>query len=82
MSATLAAPARGDLIVDLTGEQAQRQADETGVVPQHALDRQVRLARVGGPEHGRDIADAAGEIEAHSQLSSRTTSCRRHCRVV
>mgnify|MGYP003693809469 CR=1 FL=1 len=60
------AGARGDLVVDLAREQAQRQADQARVVAQHALDRQMRLARVGGPEHGRDVADAVCEIEAHS----------------
>src|SRR5262245_66644074 len=31
----------------------------------------MRLARIGGPKHGRDVADAGGEVEAHSQMSSR-----------
>ena len=58
------------LVVDLAREQAQRQADQPRVMPQHALDRQVCLARVGGPEHGGHVADAGGEIEAHSQMPS------------
>ena len=65
---------RDDLVVDLAGKQAQRQADEPGLVAQHALDRQVRLARVGRPEHGRDVADAMLEIAAHSEKLSQ---CRR-----
>ena len=60
----------GDLVVDLAGKQAQRQADQPRVMPQHALDRQVRLARIGGPEHGGHVADAGGEVEAHSPMSS------------
>src|SRR5262245_52052711 len=60
-----------DLVVDLAREQAQRQSDEPGLVTQHALDRQVRLARIGGPKHGSDVADAGSEVEAHSQMSSR-----------
>src|SRR5262245_12486299 len=31
----------------------------------------MRLARIGGPKHGRDVADAGGEVEAHSQMSSK-----------
>ena len=64
------ADAGGDLVVDLAREQAQRQADHAAVVAEHALDREVGLAGVGGPEHGRHIADARFEIEAHSQASS------------
>ena len=45
--------ARGDLVVDLAREQTQRQADHPALVPEHALDGEVRLAGVGGPEHGR-----------------------------
>ena len=60
---------RDDLVVDLARQQAQRQADEPRLVAQHALDGQVRLARVGRPEHGRHIADAMFEIAAHSASS-------------
>src|SRR5262249_61685256 len=59
-----------DLVVDFARQQAQRQSNEPGLVTQHALDRQMRLARIGGPKHGRDVADAGGEVEAHSQMSS------------
>ena len=55
----------GDLVVDLARKQPQRQADQPRVVAEHALDRQVRLARVGGPEHGRHVADASFEIADH-----------------
>ena len=41
------ADAGSDLVVDLARKQAQRQADQARVVAEHALDRQVRLARVG-----------------------------------
>ena len=40
-----------DPVVDLAREQAQRQADHARAVAQHALDRQVRLAGVGGAQH-------------------------------
>ena len=59
------ADAGDDLVVHLAREQPQRQADQARLVAEHALDRQMRLARVGGPEHGRDIADAICEIQPH-----------------
>src|SRR5262245_42364729 len=31
----------------------------------------MRLARIGGPKHSSDVADAGGEVEAHSQMSSK-----------
>ena len=43
-----------DLVVDLARQQPQRQADHAGGMPQHPLDRQMRLAGVGRPEHGGD----------------------------
>ena len=38
-------------VVDLAGQQPERQADHAGGVPQHALHRQVGLAGVGRPQH-------------------------------
>ena len=61
---------RNDLVVDLARQQAQRQADEPRLVAQHALDGQVRLARVGRPEHGRHVANAVFEIATHSESLS------------
>ena len=48
------AGARGDLVVDLARQQAQRQADDARRMREQALDRQMRLAGVGRPEHGGD----------------------------
>ena len=48
------AEARGEPIVDLAGEEAQRQTDHPRGVLEHALDRPVGLAGVGGPQEGRD----------------------------
>ena len=48
------AHARDDLVVDLAGEQAQRQADDPAGMAQHALDGEMGLAGVGGTEHRRD----------------------------
>ena len=48
------AGARGDLVVDLARQQAQRQADDARRMREQPLDRQMRLAGVGRPEHGGD----------------------------
>ena len=41
-----------DAVVDLARQQPQRQADHPGRMAEHALDRQMRLASVGGAENG------------------------------
>ncbi len=46
--------ARSDAIVDFASEEAQRQPDHPARVVEHVLDGAVGLARVGGPEEGRD----------------------------
>ena len=43
-------------VIDLAREQAQGQADHARAMGQHPLDRQMRLAGVGRPKHGRDVA--------------------------
>ena len=40
-----------DAVVDLTGQEPQRQADHARGVAQHPLDGQMRLAGVGGTQH-------------------------------
>ena len=45
-------------LIDLPGEQAQGQPDHAALVAEHALDGQMRLAGIGGPEDGRDAARA------------------------
>ena len=45
-----------DLVVDLAGQEPQRQADHAHLVCEHALDGQMRLAGIGGPEHRGDAA--------------------------
>ena len=42
-----------DLVIDLARQQAQRQPDNAGTIPEHAVDGVMRLARVGRPENGR-----------------------------
>jgi hypothetical protein len=49
-----------NLVVDLTRQESQRQADNSGRMAEHALDRQMRLAGVGGAKHGSH-AGAAGD---------------------
>ena len=51
---------RHDLVVDLAGEEPQRQADNADVMGEHALDGEVGLAGIGRAEHGGDAA-ASGE---------------------
>ncbi len=43
-----------DAAIDLARQKAQRQPDDAGAVCQHPVDRKVRLAGVGRPEHRRD----------------------------
>jgi len=50
----LAAGTIGDLVVDLAGEQPQRQADHPARMRKQPFDRKVRLAGVGRSEHGGD----------------------------
>ena len=45
-----------DAGVDLARKQSQRQSDDAALVRHHALDREVGLAGVGRPEHGRHVA--------------------------
>ena len=45
---------RDDAVVDLAREQPQRKADDARGMTAHPLDREVGLARVGGPEDGPD----------------------------
>ena len=73
------ADARGDLVVDLARQEAQRQADHAAFVADHALDGEVGLAGVGGPEHRRHVANAGFEVAAHLNSSSLS---QWHCRDV
>src|SRR5262245_45344974 len=42
-----------DLVVDLAGQEPQRQSDQPRGMGQHALDREMGLAGIGGPQHRR-----------------------------
>ena len=44
----------GNLVVDLTRQQPQRQSDHAAGMRQHALDGEMGLSGVGGTEHRRD----------------------------
>ena len=48
------ADATDDLVIDLARQQPQRQADHARGMRDHPLDRQMRLAGVGRPQHRGD----------------------------
>jgi hypothetical protein len=52
----------GDLVVDLARQQAQRQANHPGGMRQHALNREMRLAGIGGTQNGRHTGAAGNHI--------------------
>ena len=58
-------------VIDLPGEQPQRQADHAGFVPQHALDCQVGLAGIGRAEQGPDAG-----VRVHARAGGRTHHTR------
>ena len=60
----MAADAVGDLVVDLAGQEPQRQPDHARAVRQHALDGKEGLAGVGGAE---DRLERPGGGERHSR---------------
>ena len=51
---------RHDAIVHLACEQPQREADHAARMRRHPLDREVRLAGVGGAEHRGDAGRIVG----------------------
>ena len=50
------------LVVDLAGEQPQRQPDDAGGMREHALDGKMGLAGVGRPQHGGDTMAAGAGV--------------------
>jgi hypothetical protein len=46
------------LVVDLARQQPQRQPDHARGMRQHALDGEMGLAGIGGPQHGGDAGPA------------------------
>ena len=54
------ADARDDAVVDLAGEEAERQADHAGGVAEHPLDGEMGLAGIGRSEDGDHVAAADG----------------------
>ncbi len=63
----LGANAGCDLVVDLTRQKPQRQADHAAFVAEHALDGEMGLAGVGGAENRGHIADARFQIAGHTR---------------
>ncbi len=49
---------RDDAIIDLARQKPQRQPDHAGLMREHALDRIMRLAGIGRPEHDAHAARA------------------------
>ena len=47
-------------IIDFAGQQAQRQAYHSRFVRNHALNRQMRFAGIGWPQHGGYATTATG----------------------
>ena len=52
----LGPPERDDAVIDLARQEPERQPDDAAGVTEHALDREVRLAGVGRPEDGANLA--------------------------
>ncbi len=52
------AGAPGDALIDFARQKPQRQADQAGFVAEHALNGQMRLAGIGRPKNGCDVARA------------------------
>ena len=50
---------RDTTLIDLACEQPQRKSDQSARMREHAVDREMRLAGIGRPEHGGDAAPAA-----------------------
>ena len=76
----IGAGAFGYLVVDLAGEQPQRQADEARRMRQHALDGEMGLAGIGRPQHRGDAMAAGTQVavrwrterDRHAGLRRRT----------
>ena len=59
------------LVVDLACEQAQRKPDHAGGMREHALDGEMGLAGIGGPEHGGHAGAARAEPRACDRRGGR-----------
>ena len=58
------------LVIDLARQQPQGQADDPAGILQHALDGDVGLAGVGGPQYGGDAAAALAGLQGPGGLES------------
>ena len=65
-----------DTVVNLAGEQAQREADDARRMGAHALDRQIGLAGVGWTKDGPDKAVTRGGHGANLAQAPRSASGR------
>ena len=57
----------GHLVVDLAGEQPQRQPDQPGRVAEHALDGEMGLAGVGRAQHGGDTGATGASVAGYGR---------------
>src|SRR6266851_9063351 len=77
-----------NLFVDLAGQQPQRQPDQPRGMRQHALDGEMRLARIGGPQHRRNAVASGTRValprgakrDGHRSLRRRTDRPARQTR--
>ena len=65
--AQIGADLLADAAINLAREQAQRQADHARLVRHHALDREMRLAGIGGPEHGSHARAAHASVASYAR---------------
>jgi len=64
---------RDDTVIDLAGQQPEREADDTGGVTAHPLDGEVRLAGVRRPKDGphRGVGTRSHNHECGSDYAER-----------
>jgi hypothetical protein len=67
----LRANSRADFVVNLARQEPQRQSDDAGRVAQHALDGEVRLARIGGAEDSGYASPTAAGVASASGVKGK-----------
>ena len=65
-------------VIDFSRQQPQRQSDHAGPVRQHALERPMRLAGVGGAERRHETAGLGGKrrVGHLSNMAPRLQGCK------
>ena len=75
-------------VIDLAGQQPQRQADQARGMRQHPLDPQMGLSGIGRPQHGGDAGATGAQVtigrrregNRHQQSGMAPRSCLRRWR--